>query len=788
MTLRRLIHAPQGTLALRCALGLLGALPLFGQLTITTTVLPNANVGQSYTAYVFASGGTGQLTWSATGLPPGLAISSNQYTSVGAITGTPTTNGFYQVTLAVNAAYGSANKQLTLLVSGSSQPLTITTPNTLTAGTVGQSYSISLNASGGAPPYQWSATSGLPAGLALTQSGTLSGTPTVAGAFSIAVQVTDSAQSAAAATFSLTIKGSAITITTAGTLPAGTPGQNYSISLNASGGTPPYQWAAPAGLPSGFALSQTGTLSGTPTTSGTFNFAVQVTDSSQLTATANFSLTINSLPLTIATSAPLFTGTVGVAYSQTFSASGGKPPYTWTIASGDSGGLVLGASTGVLSGTPQTAGNFNITVQAKDSAGIAASKAFTVVVMPPVLTITLGSPLPSGVVGVAYSQQAPAVATGGTPPYSWSIAGGTLAPGLSFDLSTLTISGTPTTTGTFAFTLQLTDASRQTASRSLSIAILPSALSITTDRQLPAGTLNAAYSATLAATGGAPPYSWSAAGLPDGLHMDPAAGAITGTPTLAGSFPVAITVSDGALNHASDRFTLSINLPTPPAVLVSGLPNTADPAQQYTIQVTLGAAFPAPITGQAILTFSPDTGTTDKTVQFASGGTTAAFSVPAGSTSATSDAPLAIQTGTVSGTVNVSIRLTAGGIDITPVPAPAVSARIVPAAPAIAGVSVSRSSGTIAFAVSGYSTAREVTQAVFTFAAASGQTLQSTASSLTVSVDGLFGPWFQNPANAAYGSQFVFTQPFTVQGDPNAVIPQSITLVNRVGSTTYTIH
>jgi len=117
-----------------------------------------------------------------------------------------------------------------------------------------------------------------------------------------------------------------------------------------------------------------------------------------------------------------------------------------------------------------------------------------------------------------------------------------------------------------------------------------------------------------------------------------------------------------------------------------------------------------------------------------------------------------------------------------------VTARIIPAAPAISGVSVSRSNGTITLAVSGYSTAREVTQAVFTFAAASGQTLQPTASSLTMSVDGLFGPWFQNPANTAYGSQFLFTQLFTVQGDPNAVIPQSITLANRVGSTTYTIH
>jgi len=84
----------------------------------------------------------------------------------------------------------------------------------------------------------------------------------------------------------------------------------------------------------------------------------------------------------------------------------------------------------------------------------------------------------------------------------------------------------------------------------------------------------------------------------------------------------------------------------------------------------------------------------------------------------------------------------------------------------------------------GYSTAREVTQATFTFSAAAGQTLQPTASQITVAVDTLFGSWFQNSTNNAYGSQFVFTQPFSVQGDVNAVTPQMITLTNRRGTVT----
>jgi hypothetical protein len=102
-------------------------------------------------------------------------------------------------------------------------------------------------------------------------------------------------------------------------------------------------------------------------------------------------------------------------------------------------------------------------------------------------------------------------------------------------------------------------------------------------------------------------------------------------------------------------------------------------------------------------------------------------------------------------------------------------------------VQVNRTGNTINVVVSGYSTAREVTQARFGFTAASGQTLAPSAASITIDANSLFGNWFLDPANSQFGSVFTFTQPFTIQGDASAVIPATVTLTNRIGSADATI-
>ncbi len=143
----------------------------------------------------------------------------------------------------------------------------------------------------------WTISNGaLPAGLTLSSSGTLSGTPTTAGTFSFTVQVTDKAGANASTPLQLTISSATLTITSTSPLPAGKVNTGYSATLTAGGGTPPYtNWIVSTGtLAAGLALNSSGMLSGTPTAAGTYSFTIQVTDKAGISASTPFQLTIAS--------------------------------------------------------------------------------------------------------------------------------------------------------------------------------------------------------------------------------------------------------------------------------------------------------------------------------------------------------------------------------------------------------------------------------------------------------------------------------------------------------------
>jgi hypothetical protein len=245
-------------------------------------------------------------------------------------------------------------------------------------------------------------------------------------------------------------------------------------------------------------------------------------------------------------------GKVGTAYSYTLGATGGVTPYSWS-ASGLPSGLSVNATSGVLSGTPTTAGTYSVTVTVTDSSSpiLTATATFQLVIDPVTLTITTTG-LPPGKVGVAYGYSL--AATGGTTPYTWSALG--LPAGLGLGASSGLLGGSPTIAGTFNVSVTVTDVSspQLTATATFTLVIGAPAFTITTT-SLAGGRVGEAYSSGVSATGGATAYSWSATGLPAGLGINASSGVVSGTPTASGTFSVTVTATDAS----SPKLTATAN-------------------------------------------------------------------------------------------------------------------------------------------------------------------------------------------------------------------------------------
>jgi len=252
-------------------------------------------------------------------------------------------------------------------------PLSITTTS-LPPGSIGQAYSQQVQTIGAIAPLTWSISAGtLPPGLTLNQTGVISGTPIVpAGTSSFTVRVQDAGGQSDTQALSIVINlFNAPNITTT-TLQGVIVGQSYNQTLHANGGIGALTWSVSAGsLPAGLLLDPTaGTISGVPTSAGTFNFTVMVRDTLNQSDTKNLSIAV-SAPLAITTTA-LPAAKEGEAYAATLESSGGAPPVSWSVDQPLPAGLNLNASTGVISGTPAggtaaTQGTSSLIFTAQDS-------------------------------------------------------------------------------------------------------------------------------------------------------------------------------------------------------------------------------------------------------------------------------------------------------------------------------------------------------------------------------------------------------------------------------------
>lgn len=251
----------------------------------------------------------------------------------------------------------------------------------------------------------------------------------------------------------------------------------------------------------------------------------------------------------------------------------------------------------------------------------------------------------------------------------------------------------------------------------------------------------------------------------------------------------------GTLRVDSLTFTLSgLGNPPPalPAYSFTGASGAQQPAQQPAIGLSLGATYPLTLRGTLTLAFNSEVFANDPAVQFATSGRTVNFTVPAGQREAVfqnNQTTVRLQTGTVAGAIVLTPSFTTdGGIAVTPTDPPALTLPVAQAAPRVLSVQVTaRTAAGFQVLVTGYSTARQITQVDLNFTPVSGENVPTTR--VTIPAETTFNAWYQSAAAGAFGSQFTATIPITLTGEVvgaanlgETLKSVSVTLTNRLGT------
>jgi hypothetical protein len=264
-------------------------------------------------------------------------------------------------------------------------------------------------------------------------------------------------------------------VITTSSLPDGNVTQSYSATLTASGGGGNYVWSLKSGaLPVGLALAPSGVITGQPSVVATsMPFTVAVKDGSGSTVTANLAIKVTG-PIV---AGGLADATLGQIYSTTVTATGGTPPYTWSVMPTAGGilplpdGLTL-TPAGVLSGIPAQAGQQVAMLAVKDSAGVTEQMAIPLNVQQAPLQITT-SQLPAARLNIAYDAHLAVIGADPTT-VAFSLSAGSVPAGLNLT-PTGEIAGTPTAAGVYSFTVQAQTASA-TTTRTIGLKVVSSAI------------------------------------------------------------------------------------------------------------------------------------------------------------------------------------------------------------------------------------------------------------------------------------------------------------------------
>ncbi len=541
--------------------------------------LPDAFVTTAYSYTFTPLNFAGNVTFTPTSpaLPSGMSLSPG-----GVLSGTPTAAGTYQVNFSVFDGTDTTYRGYQLVVYA----VDLTTPGALPNATSGVAYSTTLVSSGGAGGYRYAiTTNGLPGGMSLSSSGTISGTTfTRPGVYTFDVTVTDTANNFYQKWMSIDVIGSSpkqIQVQNPWPVADAVLGVSYGWQFPiCCGGTAPYTWTA-SGLPQGMSIRTgsgitsdyiapgSGEIWGLASTAGIYPVTVTVTDA--LGATSSFAFPLHVSVLS-AIPGGFPNGTINQPYSTTIEITGGSGPYS--VAQVSSVGQVSGripdgltlntagvaAGSFTLAGTPiENANYFQAFFKVTDGSG----NTLTLINYPSIynvaggITINNGPNLGAATPGVNYSNQLSACCVAN---YSWSVAPGSSLPsGLTLSPGGL-LSGVATSAaGTYTFLVKTADAAGVAAPGFRLFTLNVSPINITTG-SLPYGNVNALYNTAFTATGGTGTLTWSLAFgdyPPPGLTFG-ADGTLSGTPTQTGAYELNVIVTDQNSNTATANYVINI--------------------------------------------------------------------------------------------------------------------------------------------------------------------------------------------------------------------------------------
>jgi hypothetical protein len=541
-----------------------------------TLTVDQAPVVTTAAATTFTVGTAGNFTVTATGvptptitengaLPSGVTFSATPGT--GTLSGTPAagTGGAYPITFTASNGIGSnAVQNFTLTVN---QAPAITSANSTTF-TVGAAGAFTVTTTGNPKPAV-TETGALPTGVTFVDNGNgtaaLAGTPAAGtgGAYPISITAANGIGTNAVQSFTLTVNTAPV-ITSANntTFTVGTAG-NFTVTAT---GTPTPTLSETGSLPSGVTFNAaTGVLGGTPAAGTGKAYAITFTASNAVgtNAVQSFTLTVNQAPAI--TSANNATFTVGAAGAFTVTATGFPAP-TFSETGALPTGVTLNATTGALSGTPGagTGGSYPIVITAANGVTPNATQNFT-------LTVNTAAVITSAN-NATFTVGAPGnftVTATGTPTPILS-ATGSLPSGVTFVAATGVLSGTPAagTGGAYALTFTASNGVGTNAVQNFTLTVnqapaITSAVGVAFIQSVQS-------TFTVTASGVPAPAISEGGGLPTGVTFNAATNVLSGTPTVAGVFPITFTASNGVLPNAVQNFTLTVT--TGPTVVGTAVP------------------------------------------------------------------------------------------------------------------------------------------------------------------------------------------------------------------------